>query len=66
MAPPNSLVVNLGIKLAQVSEGKIVATRHRVVDIHRERFSAPYFMNPHFKELIRISKEVQEGRLPEV
>jgi len=52
--------------LAQVSKGRIKATRHRVVDIHRVRYSAPYFMNPHFGELKRIIKEVKEGRLPEV
>ena len=45
---PNTLVVNLGATLSRISDEKIKATKHRVLDIGRERFSCPFFLEPKF------------------
>lgn len=50
----NSLIVNLGETLQMISEKKIKATRHRVVDIGVDRYSSPFFLEPKFSA--RISR----------
>ena len=49
---PNTLVVNLGETLARISGGQIKATRHRVYDIGRERFSCPFFFSPKYSAIV--------------
>ena len=44
----NNLVVNLGALFSQITEYKLKATLHRVVDIGKERWSSPFFMDPCF------------------
>lgn len=39
-------IVNIGETLQKISNMKIKATRHRVIDIGVERFSAPFFLEP--------------------
>jgi isopenicillin N synthase-like dioxygenase len=43
-----SLIVNIGDLLQRVSSGRFKATRHRVRDIKRDRFSVPFFFEPRF------------------
>lgn len=43
---PDSLVVNIGDLMAQMSGGRFVATEHRVRSSGRERYSVPFFCEP--------------------
>ena len=45
---PNTLVVNLGDMLSRITDYKLKATKHRVLDIGVERYSSPYFFEPHY------------------
>ena len=40
---PGSVVVNIGELLSRLTNGRLKATYHRVRDIGKERFSAPFF-----------------------
>jgi isopenicillin N synthase-like dioxygenase len=42
------LVVNLGDMLSRITNFSLKATKHRVLDIGVERFSSPFFLEPHF------------------
>ena len=52
----NAIIVNLGETLARISDNKIKATSHRVLDIGQERYSCPFFLDPKFSA--RISNSV--------
>ena len=58
----NHLVVNLGNVFSQITNYKLKATMHRVVDIGCERWSSPFFMEPRFDAKIPadILKEVDD------
>lgn len=45
---PDSFVVNIGALLQRISNNRIKATMHRVVDIGVERYSCPFFFDPKF------------------
>ena len=45
---PKTLVVNLGDMLSRITDYKLKATKHRVLDIGVERFSSPFFFEPHY------------------
>ena len=45
---PKSLVMNIGDVFSRMMGGRFVATRHRVIDIGVDRFSAPFFLEPSF------------------
>lgn len=55
----NAIVVNLGATLQRISNFKIKATMHRVLDIGRDRFSSPYFFEP--KLSARITTNILES-----
>ena len=59
----NELVVNLGVIFNRISDGKLKATLHRVLDIGIERFSSPFFLRPRYfakiPESIFVSEEEQ-------
>ena len=48
----NNLVVNIGTLLSKITDYKLKATMHRVLDIGRERYSSPFFMDPKFSAKI--------------
>ena len=48
----NAIVINIGATLEKISNNKIVATRHRVLDIGCERYSTPFFFEPKFSARI--------------
>ena len=52
---PNTLVINLGDTIAKLTNNKLKATRHRVLDIGIERFSNPYFLDPKYSQIIPAS-----------
>ena len=45
-APPGTFAVNFGEMLERWTDGRVVATPHRVVGGERERLSVPLFFNP--------------------
>jgi len=50
---PGTFVINVGDMLSRWTNGYLVSTRHRVVNRSgRERYSMPYFINPHFDAMI--------------
>ena len=55
----NAIAVNLGATLEKISQSKIKATRHRVLDIGIERYSSPFFLDPKFSA--RISTKLLES-----
>lgn len=57
---PNTLVVNLGDMLSRITNYKLKATKHRVLDIGVERFSSPFFFEPHYAA--RIPTEVGKAK----
>lgn len=48
----NAFVVNIGCTLEKISNFRIKATMHRVLDIGVERFSTPFFFEPKFSARI--------------
>ena len=44
----DNLVVNIGAYLSEITNFKLKATMHRVLDIGTERYSCPFFMDPKF------------------
>lgn len=45
---PKTIVVNLGDMISRITDYKLKATKHRVLDIGVERFSSPFFFEPHY------------------
>ena len=41
---PGSLIANVGTLMSQLTNGKFKATRHRVQDIRKDRFSIPFLL----------------------
>ena len=41
---PGSIVVNLGDSLANMTNGRVKATKHRVKEIGKNRYSVPFFL----------------------
>ena len=48
----NHIVVNLGLLFEHVTNFKLKATRHRVMDIGCERYSSPFFFEPRASSVI--------------
>jgi len=51
----NTLVINLGDMLSRITNYKLKATKHRVLDIGVERFSSPFFFEPNYSATIPVS-----------
>ena len=47
-AMKDHLVINIGALLAEMVENRLIATNHRVIDIGVDRFSVPFFLEPHY------------------
>lgn len=45
---PHSVVVNIGNLFSLITNGRLKATMHRVVDIGRDRYSVPFFFSPSY------------------
>ena len=46
------MVVNLGDTLSRITNYKLKATKHRVLDIGMERYSNPFFLDPKYSSII--------------
>jgi len=57
---PQSLVMNIGDMLSEMSGGRFKATKHRVLDIRISRFSVPFFLEPYYTA--DISKTLPAAR----
>ena len=63
----NGIVVNLGEIFERITNYKVKATSHRVVDIGVERFSSPFFMEPKYSAVIPanvLAPEEEEKQQP--
>lgn len=49
---PNTLVVNLGETFERITNFKVKATQHQVLDIGTERYSSPFFCDPKYSSVI--------------
>lgn len=49
---PNNIVVNLGDLFSHVTNNRLKATQHRVMDIGCERYSSPFFFEPKSSSVI--------------
>lgn len=49
---PGCIVVNLGDTFSRITNFKLKATMHRVLDIGKERFSSPFFFDPKYNAVI--------------
>ena len=56
----NTIALNIGEILSRISNYKIKATRHRVLDIGVERYSCPFFLEPKFSA--RISDNILQSK----
>lgn len=57
---PECIVVNLGDILARITNFKLKATMHRVLDIGAERFSSPFFFEPKYTAIIPTNCLISE------
>lgn len=57
---PDSFVVNIGALLQRISNNRIKATMHRVMDIGVERYSCPFFFDPKYSA--RITNSILESK----
>ena len=59
---PECLVMNAGDALVKTTGGRFKATRHRVVDHGKERYSVPFFIEPnYYGDIGRFEKELQQS-----
>ena len=61
----NNLVVNIGTLLSKITNYRLKATMHRVLDIGRERYSSPFFMDPKFSARIAENLLTSEEDKPQ-
>lgn len=52
---PSSFVINIGDMLSRITNYILKATLHRVIDIGDDRFSSPFFFEPHYAARIPSS-----------
>lgn len=52
---PNAIIVNLGDMISRITNYTLRATYHRVLDIGVERFSSPFFFEPHYTAKIPVT-----------
>ena len=64
----NHLVVNLGDTLSRVTNFRLKATKHRVLDIGVERYSQPFFLSPKYSAVIpsNILQPEEEQKEPPI
>ena len=63
----NCIVVNLGDTFERITNFKLKATSHQVIDIGVERYSSPFFMEPKYSAVIPanvLAPEEQETEKP--
>ncbi|CAK9042206.1 2-oxoglutarate-Fe(II) type oxidoreductase (Endocrocin synthesis protein D), partial [Durusdinium trenchii] len=66
----NTLVVNLGDTFARITNYRLKATYHRVLDIGRERYSSPLFLEPKYsaripKGLLASGRQAADEDMPD-
>lgn len=57
---PNCLVINLGETFQRITNFKVKATMHRVLDIGKVRYSSPFFLEPCYDVVIPSNMLVPE------
>lgn len=60
---PNAIIVNLGDMISRITNYTLKATYHRVLDIGVERYSSPFFFEPHYtaKIPVTLSQSAEEA-----
>jgi isopenicillin N synthase-like dioxygenase len=62
---PNAFVINIGDMLSRITNYILKATLHRVMDIGDDRYSSPFFFEPHYEAKIPSSILNQDIELTE-
>lgn len=62
---PNCLVINLGETFQRITNFKMKATWHRVLDIGVKRYSSPFFVEPKYDAVIPCNMLVPEEQQSE-
>ena len=52
---PGAFVINIGDMLSRITNYILKSTLHRVIDIGRDRYSSPFFFEPHYAARIPSS-----------
>lgn len=52
---PGAFVINIGDMLSRITNYKLKSTLHRVIDIGEDRYSSPFFFEPHYAAKIPSS-----------
>merc|ERR1711892_314960 len=47
----DTLIVNLGVIMQNMTNGELCATKHRVIDLGQDRYPVPMFVEPHFDDV---------------
>ena len=45
---PNAFIINIGDMLSKITNHTLKATLHQVLDIGVDRYSSPFFLEPHY------------------
>ena len=45
---PNAFIINIGDMLSKITNHTLKATFHQVLDIGVDRYSSPFFLEPHY------------------
>jgi isopenicillin N synthase-like dioxygenase len=67
---PNAFVINIGDMLSRITNYVLKSTLHRVIDIGKDRYSSPFFFEPHYaakipSSILKLNDNGEEVQLTE-